>query len=287
MDLKISEALVSNGLAEGEKLKKIYYKGDLGILDSKKIKLAIVGSRKMTDYGRRVIEQMVPVLVQAGVVIVSGFMYGVDQAAHENCLDCGGETVAVLGWGIDRELSIEDERLYEKFKKGKSLVMSEYYGKAMAERYYFVQRNRIVVGISDAILVVEAAENSGTITSVRWAKKMSKLVLCVPGQITSKVSEGTNRLLKSGEAKMVTVVEDILKVLNLMPGQMEISDLRVKPSGGFNPLVLRWLENEGMAVDRLAKLVKKPASEVMAELTKLEILGQVEQRGGKFFKKSI
>ncbi len=265
-------------LAESDKVKKIYYKGDLGLLDPKKIKLAIVGSRKMTDYGRRVIEKMVPVLVQAGVVIVSGFMYGVDQAAHEVCLDCGGETIAVLGWGIDRELSIDDEKLFGKFVKGKSLMMTEYYGKAPAEQYFFVQRNRIVVGLSDAVLVVEAAERSGTMTSVRWAKKMGKPVLCVPGQITSKVSEGANGLLKSGEATMVTEVEDILDVLNLKPGQMELKT----QCKGYEPLH-GWLENEGMEVDRLAKLMKKPAAEVMAELTRLEILGQVEQRGGKFY----
>ena len=262
---------------------KVYYKGDLGLLDEKKVRLAIVGSRKMTDYGRRVIEKMVPVLVQAGVVIVSGFMYGVDQTAHETCLDCGGETVAVLGWGIDRELSIEDEKLYGKFMKGKSLIMSEYYGEALAEQWMFVQRNRIVVGLSDAVLVVEAAEKSGTMTSVRWAKKMGKPVLCVPGQIISKVSEGANRLIKSGEARMVTGVEDILDVLDLRPGQMEING----PHEGYEPCVGvgKWLENggEGMEVDRLAKLMKQPASQVMAELTRLEILGQVEQRGGKFY----
>jgi DNA processing protein len=262
---------------------KVYYKGDLGLLDEGKVRLAIVGSRKMTDYGRRVIEKIVPVLVQAGVVIVSGFMYGVDQTAHETCLDCGGETVAVLGWGIDRALSIEDEKLYEKFVKGKSLIMSEYHGAALAEQWMFVQRNRIVVGLSDAVLVVEAAERSGTMTSVRWAKKMGKPVLCVPGQINSKVSEGANRLIKSGEAKMVTGVEDILKVLNLMPGQMEIGGVphQTVQDGG----VVKWLENggEGMEVDRLAKLMKKSAAEVMAELTRLEILGQVEQRGGKFY----
>ncbi|MBU1457910.1 DNA-protecting protein DprA [Patescibacteria group bacterium] len=201
---------------------KVYCKGDLGLLDEGKVRLAIVGSRKMTDYGRRVIEKQVPVLVQAGVVIVSGFMYGVDQAAHEVCLDCGGETIAVLGWGIDRGLSIEDEKLYEKFIKGKSLMMSEYYGEAMAEQWMFVQRNRIVVGLSAAVLVVEAAVKSGTMTSVRWAKKMNKPVLCVPGLITSKVSEGANGLIKSGEAKMVTGVEDILEVLGLKPGQMKL-----------------------------------------------------------------
>ena len=266
-------------------LEKLYYKGDLGLLDEDKVRLAIVGSRKMTDYGRRVIEKMVPILVQAGVVVVSGFMYGVDQMAHEVCLDCGGGTVAVLGWGIDRELSIEDMKLYEKFVKGKSLVMSEYEGKAMAEQYFFVQRNRIVVGMSKAVLVVEAAKKSGTMTSVRWAKKMKKPVLCIPGQIVSKVSEGANRLIKSGEARMVTGVEDILEVLDLKPGQMKLGESRVRPSGGSHPLVERWLGGEpgGMEVDRLAKLMRKPANEVMAELTRLELLGQVEQRGGKFF----
>lgn len=266
-------------------VEKLYYKGDLELLSEDRVRLAIVGSRKMTDYGRRVIEKMVPVLVQAGVVIVSGFMYGVDQSAHEVCLDCGGETIAVLGWGIDRELSIEDLKLYKKFVKGKSLVVSEYEGEAMAERYFFVQRNRIVVGLSNAVLVVEAAGKSGTMTSVRWARKMGKSVLCVPGPVTSKVSEGANGLIKNGQAKMVTKVEDILEVLGLKLGQMEIGDLRVKPSRGFNPIVLEWLENEGMEVDRLAKLMKKPASEVMAELTRLEILGEVEQRGGKFYRR--
>ena len=267
---------------------KVYCKGDLGLLDEGKVRLAIVGSRKMTDYGRRVIEKQVPVLVQAGVVIVSGFMYGVDQAAHEVCLDCGGETIAVLGWGIDRGLSIEDEKLYEKFIKGKSLMMSEYYGEAMAEQWMFVQRNRIVVGLSAAVLVVEAAVKSGTMTSVRWAKKMNKPVLCVPGLITSKVSEGANGLIKSGEAKMVTGVEDILEVLGLKPGQMKLGGVphqSVQDDGDLTKVrpLLRWLENEGMEVDRLAKLMKRSASQVMVELTRLEILGQVEQRGGKFY----
>jgi len=264
---------------------KVYCKGDLGLLDPKKVRLAIVGSRKMTDYGRRVIEKMVPVLVQAGVVIVSGFMYGVDQAAHEVCLDCGGETIAVLGWGIDRGLSIEDEKLYQKFVKGKSLMLSEYYGEALAEQYFFVQRNRIVVGLSSAVLVVEAAVKSGTMTSVRWAKKMKKPVLCVPGLITSKVSEGANGLIKSGEAKMVTGVEDILEVLGLRSGQMKlgIEKSGVQPLWEVEPQMLGWLESEGMEVDRLAKLMKRSASEVMVELTRLEILGRVEQRGGKFY----
>jgi len=261
---------------------KMWYKGDLDLLDQKKVRLAIVGSRRMTEYGRRVIEKLVPVLVQAGVVIVSGFMYGVDQTAHEVCLDCGGETIAVLGWGIDRELSIEDEKLYGKFVKGKSLIMSEYAGKAKAEQYFFVQRNRIVVGLSDAVLVVEAAEKSGTMTSVRWAKKMDRPVLCVPGLITSRVSEGANGLIKSGEAKMVTGVEDILEILDLKPGQMEMK-IGVRPLLGVGPL--RWLGGEpaGMEADRLAMLMSEPVTEVMAKLTRLEILGQVEQRGGKFF----
>ena len=276
MDLKTSGALIPAGLTKSEELKELHYKGDLGLLDKGKVRLAIVGSRKMTDYGRRVIERFVPVLVQAGVVIVSGFMYGVDQAAHEVCLDCGGETIAVFGWGIDRELAAEDERLYGKFVKGKSLMLSEYKGKTPAQRPFFVQRNRVAVGISKAVLVVEAAEKSGTMTSVRWAKKMDKPVLCVPGQITSRVSEGANGLIKSGEAKMVTGVEDVLEVLDLKPGQMEIGISRVQP-------VMGWLESEGMEVDRLAKLMKRSASQVMAELTRLEILGQVEQRGGKFY----
>ena len=193
----------------------LYCKGNLDLLSDGGVRLAIVGSRKMTNYGRRVIEKMVPRLVEAGVIIVSGFMYGVDQVAHKVCLKCGGKTIAVLGWGIDRKLSLEDKELYEKFIEGSSLIVSEYGGKTLAERYFFVQRNRVVVGLSEAVLVVEAARKSGTMTSVRWAKKMRKPVLCVPGQITSGVSEGVNELIKSGEGRAVTEVEDVLEALGL------------------------------------------------------------------------
>ena len=126
------------------KVEHLYYKGNVDLLLDGAPKLAIVGSRRMTDYGQRVMEKWMPMLVQKGVTIVSGFMYGVDQAAHKACLENGGKTIAVLGWGIDRKVAGEDEKLYHKILEVNSLIVSEYEGEYPADRWTFPARNRFV-----------------------------------------------------------------------------------------------------------------------------------------------
>lgn len=143
------------------KVERVLYKGNVDLLLDEAPKLAVVGSRRMSDYGQRVIEKWMPSFVQKGISIVSGFMYGVDQAAHKACIENGGKTIAVLGWGIDRKVVGEDEKLYQKILEVDSLIVSEYEGEQEAELWMFPQRNRIVAGIVDAVLVIEGAEKSG------------------------------------------------------------------------------------------------------------------------------
>ncbi len=263
------------------RVERILYKGNIDLLLDKAAKLAIVGSRRMSDYGQRVIEKWMPTLVQRGVTIVSGFMYGVDQAAHKACLENGGKTIAVLGWGIDMKVSAADEKLYQEILEVDSLIVSEYEGEMLGNRASFPQRNRIVAGIADAVLVVEAAEKSGSLITARLAMSMGKPLMAVPGLVTSKVAEGTNNLIKRGKAVMVTSVEDILREMGLVNEQLEIG---FKPEKMSNPILVA-LESGEKSVDELSLCLKIPVEKVMEEVLVLELEGLIEVRFGKYLKK--
>lgn len=258
-------------------VKNLFYKGEVNLLLDDSPKLAIVGSRRMTDYGARVIEKWMPVLVNSGVTIVSGFMYGVDQVAHQTCLECGGKTLAVLGWGIDWPVESKDVVLYQKLIDRDSLIVSEYGGEDSPELWKFPQRNRIVAGISDAVLVVEAAERSGSLITARLATEMQKKLLAVPGQVVSKVAEGTNGLIKAEKAKMVTTAEDVLKEMGLGLGQ-----LAFEIKGTSNDPILCLLADGERTVDEMARILKKPVTEILAKLTSLSLMGQIVETRGKY-----
>lgn len=205
------------------KLERVGYKGNINLLLDEAPKLAIVGSRQMTAYGRAVIEAWMPNLVDAGVTIVSGFMYGVDRTAHQACLDCGGKTIAVLGWGIERKPRMGEEKLYQEILEVGSLIVSEYEGEQEGTRWSFPRRNRIVVGIADAVLVVEAAEKSGSMMTARLAVESGKKIMAVPGEVKSVMSEVTNRLIREGKAVRVRSAEEVLAVMRLGLGQMKMA----------------------------------------------------------------
>jgi len=256
-------------------VENIFYKGNLNLLTDEFPRLAIVGSRRITDYGVRVIEKWMPELVENGVVIVSGFMYGVDQVAHKSCLDNGGKTIAVLGYGIDRKPASSDVEMYKRIIEADSLILSEYEGNYPADRWTFPARNRIVAGIADAVLVVEAALGSGSLITARLATKFEKPLLAVPGQIISKVAEGTNEIIKSGKGRMVTSSFDVLEVLGLEKGQLQL-----KLESQTDPMMI-LLGDADRGVDELAKLLKIGVPEVLGKLTTLSLKGVVCERGGK------
>jgi DNA processing protein len=262
------------------RVKRLYYKGKWEVEIFVNC-LAVVGSRRMTDYGRRVVEKTIPVVVNAGVTIVSGFMYGVDQEAHRVCVECGGRTIAVLGWGIERSVVDDEIKLHQAILNNRGLIVSEYEGETESQLWMFPYRNRIVAGLARAVLVVEAAEKSGSLVTADWAKKLSKKVLVVPGPITSSVSKGANGLIQNEEGVMVTSGEDVVRELNLSDGlqEEERSKERVK-----NPILIA-LENEAMEIDRLAKVLGKRVERLSVELSVLELEGEVERRGGKYYRK--
>lgn len=241
--------------------KKLYYSG---IWDSDLFTncVAIIGSRRMTEYGRRAIEIIIPQLVFKKKTIVSGFMYGVDQYAHEMCLESGGKTIAVLGWGIKQTLEDNDKKLAESIVTSGGLLLSEWEDQKPT-LWTFPVRNRIVAALSSDVIVVEAAAKSGSLITATIAHKLKRKLWAVPGPITSRTSEGTNALIVDGKAKMWI-------------GQSQ------KRTESDDP-ILAALGDEAMTTDELARAIGAPVSEIGAQLSMLTLTGDVVERGGKYY----
>lgn len=188
----------------------IFAKGDISLLSSKAI--AIVGSREPSKYGICVAEKFSKELSKEGITIVSGLARGIDTFAHIGALSSFGKTIAVLGSGIDVVYPKENAKYYREISE-KGLIISEYIVGTAPESKNFPQRNRIISGLSDGVLVVEARKNSGTMITTDFALEQGKELYVIPGNITSNLSVGTNNLIKEG-AKLVTDVCEILEDLN-------------------------------------------------------------------------
>ena len=174
--------------------------------------MAVIGSRNYSEYGKQVTFDFAYSLAQEGICIVSGLAKGIDGFAHSACLKAKGKTIAVLGSGLDVIYPKENEKLYYDILNNGGLIISEYPLGSKPEKWHFPARNRIISGLSDGILVIEARKNSGTNITVDFALDQGKDVFVVPGNIYSKTSDGTNFLMKEG-AIPVTSAQDILDYL--------------------------------------------------------------------------
>lgn len=250
--------------------KELYYSGTFNP-DIFKNCAAVVGSRKMTGYGSRVIEKIIPALVHQGKTIVSGFMYGVDQYAHEVALESGGKAVAVLGYGIDTPLEGKEAKLAEKIISAGGLLLSEWETQKAA-LWTFPARNRIVAALSSEVIVVEAAEKSGSLITAALACKLKRKLWAVPGPITSRTSAGTNSLIASGKAQMW---------LANTPG---VGGSAVSPGAeGVDNPILQTLLSEALTADELARKLELPVSETGAKLSLLLLSGQIIEKAGKYY----
>ncbi len=260
----------------------LYARGEEEILANKCI--AAVGSRKFTAYGQRVAENITRDLVRAGFTIVSGLALGIDGIAHRAALAVEGLTIAVLGTGID------DETIYprEHFNLAKSIIASG--GALLAEqpprtpslKQNFPARNRIMAGLALGTLVVEAAENSGSLITAAFALEQNREVFAVPGDIFSPQSAGTNALIKRG-AKLVSSAADILEELNVFRGETATALKVFEPKTTEEKIVWKALSNEPLHIDKIAKITKLDTAVVSAILATFEIEGAVRNIGGQNF----
>lgn len=262
--------------------KLIYYRGEL----TDKLlarSIAIVGSRRMTRYGQSVVEKFVSAFIRSGLTIVSGFMYGVDTAAHEAAIANGGKTIAVLGSGLNQIYPPENDKLYTEILQHEGVILSELSSEENAKLWTFAKRNRIVSGLSNmGVLVVEAGEKSGSLLTARYAISQKRPVFSVPGSIMSSVSSGTNMLIKSGKAIMVTSPEDILKTNKEFLNSKEIPKDR-KNINLLSHKILKELKREELSPDELSMLLDEDIIAISTELTTLSLKGLITESGGKYY----
>lgn len=261
----------------------LYAKGRVELL-KKANAIGVVGSRKATRSGIMVCEKISSQLAEYGIVVISGLASGIDASAHRGTLNVGGDTIAVLGTGIETMYPFSNRDLYKEiFAKG--LVVTEYAPETEFFKAAFPLRNRIIAGLSKGVLVVESAKKGGSLITAQCALDYNREIFAVPGRITDKMSSGTNVLIQQG-AKMVLSVEDIASELNwLIPPKKQKVNIKYKLSKEENS-VLQHLGLEPIYIDILQQKTGLKISKISTILSFLELQDIVCSLPGKFYIKN-
>lgn len=240
--------------------------------------VAIVGTRRITSYGRQVAEEVASALARSGVTVVSGLARGVDAVAHKAALDAGGRTLAVLGSGVDRMYPPENRRLAEAIS-AHGAVLSDYPPGTSPDAANFPPRNRIISGLVRAVIVVEAGERSGALITASFAAEQGREVFAVPGSIYAPQSKGANLLLKEG-ARPLLDCQAVLETLDMEMVGAHQAARTVLPADATEAALFSILSREPMHVDEIRIQSNLPIEKVSATLTLMELKGMVRQVGG-------
>ena len=257
----------------------LFYRGTLPATEM--ATLAVVGTRRMTTYGKMVCEDLVSPLARQGVVIVSGLALGIDGVAHNAALQANGITIAVLGSGIDRAYVYPSahKQLSEKIIQNGGAIISEYPPGFLPTQYSFPARNRIVAGLSLGTLVIEAPIKSGALITSRCALDYNREVMAVPHAITSPTGEGPNNLIKFG-AKMVTEANDILEALNLQTIKQIEAETKPTSNDPIENKILNCLTKEPKNINQIILECQLDSAVASSTLIMMEIKGLIKNAGG-------
>ncbi len=261
----------------------LYYLGTLIKNDVNAV--AIVGSRKATSYGREVAYKFAQELSGYGVTIVSGLALGIDAVAHQAVIDSGGRGIAVIATGLDKITPITNMILGRNLVKNGGAIVSEMPLGVEIFRSSFPIRNRIVSGLSKAVIVIEGLEKSGTLLTASHAADQGRTVFAIPGQITSPMSGAPHFLIKNG-AKFAFSPKDVLDDLNLQVSVDREVIEKILPSDKLEEKILTAVENEALHIDEIARLSGIPISDVGSKLTVMQIKGMVKPVGNGEYVKS-
>lgn len=251
-----------------------------GSLGAPAARVAIVGARHTDEYGADLARALARDLARAGVSIVSGGARGVDAAAHEGALEAGGHTVVVLGTGVDVVYPAQHRELFERILDAGGALLSEQPDGTPGWRQNFPRRNRIVSGMSEAVVVVRAGARSGALVTAGWARSQGIPLYAVPGDARDALSEGPHRLLREG-ARLATAAEDVLRGLGLEargPRQAELPAV-----GAGASALLSALARRPRHADEVARTAGLAPGAALAGLLALEMEGLCEQRPGHYF----
>lgn len=254
----------------------LYLKGD--IIPEDEWGVAIVGTRKVTHYGKQVSEEFSRTLADHGITIISGLARGVDGIAHKTALEAGGRTIAVLGSGVDRIYPAEHRGLAQEIMKN-GAVISDYPPGTAPEASNFPPRNRIISALSKVTIIIEAGATSGALITAEFAVNQGKTVYAVPGSIYNVQSKGTNRLIQLG-ARPLLDIREVLQDIQVDLVQERKAIRQEYPIDLFEEKILNVLSAEPIHVDEITHLTQLPVSQISSYLAILELKGLTKPVGG-------
>ena len=238
--------------------------------------VAIVGTRRPTNYGRSITYQLAGELARAGFCIVSGLALGIDTVAHQAALDNNGKTLAVLGCGLDNPYPKSNAGLFKQILKSGGGVISEYPNGTEAYKSNFPARNRIIAGLSLAIIVTEADAKSGSLITANFALQANRIVMAMPGNITSQRSAGPNNLIKNG-AQLVTNSSDVLALLGMQSPKLQ--KLKITADSKEEALIMELLGNQSLTTQQLIDQTEIDAVSLASIISLMEITGKIRNLG--------
>jgi len=268
--------------------KQLYYRGNW---DEKIFEncLAVVGSRKMTSYGKQITNKLVSEIASRGITIASGFMYGIDAEAHKTALDVGARTIAVMPCGIERIHPEYQTKLYADILENNGLIISEFEGDSLPAFWTYPKRNRIIAGLSKATMVIEAGLKSGSLITANLAKKYKRKVFAVPGPLTSVLSQGICQLIKQG-SDIVTCAGDILDYYGAKETRPlenfndEVARGRVS-TNSLEQRIIQKLQQEPMEIDALSRMLGISSAKTGTTMSLMQLKGLIFIENGKYFVK--
>lgn len=259
---------------------RLFFRGNRKLLEERPA-LAVIGSRKMTAYGRKAVELLLPEIVRAGVPIISGLALGTDSYAHDIALAHHGKIIVVLPSGLDTIYPRSHTVLAERILNAGGLLITEYpEGSGAPRKYCFLMRNRIIAALADVILIVEAAARSGALATARRGLELGREVAAVPGNITAPFSQGTNGLIRRG-AFPILEPQDLAMLLGV-----DLTRPPVRPAQKLTKeeeQVLKLFQGKEQSVDQLLAMSTMETSVFLSTLSALEVKGVVENLGDMHF----
>lgn len=253
----------------------LYVRGELKPEDE--LSIAIVGSRRATDYGRRATKEVAEGLAEAGITIVSGLALGLDAEAHKAAITKKSRTIAVLANGLDQIYPLTNKPIGDKILENGAIISEQPIGMPPLKQN-FPARNRIISGLSLGMLVTEAGDKSGTLYTANFALEQNRLIYAIPGPIYNPLAHGPNNLIKMG-AKPVTSAEDILEDLGIEAAPAK----KALPETPDEVMIFEILENEAKHIDEITRLSEKTSGEISRILTMMEIKEKVKHLGGMVY----
>jgi DNA processing protein len=243
--------------------------------------VALVGTRRVTPYGRQITEEIAAFLAGNGMTVVSGLARGVDAIAHTVALKAGGRTLGILGCGVDRIYPPEHRALAEQMME-RGAIISDYAPGTPPDASNFPPRNRIISGLSLAVVVIEAGETSGALITAEFAAEQGREIFAVPGSILAPQSKGTNKLIQQGALPLLNA-SDLMQALNLTRVGEQKAARKALPADAIEAQLLSVLGEQPVHVDELRNQTGLPIEKVSATLTLMELKGMVRQVGGMHY----